>query len=340
VTAQRQKKLEFEYSLGYVIEERFYAIAPCGAREDIDELCLDLESFEDFVSAVPEKYKDFCKQAIREIRDLYISNKLPAVSHKEDADKPKPLLAKWNKDQLSPQEAMSLVDMLYITGQQLYKCDALPEWKDYIDRYQNYMFGDEDERFRHTYAVLEDYNGVWVDKNGYYKGPPKPSEFVSRDTELLLGLINDDDQVEKSIRSAGIELNDKLDTAEQNIRMFFAVKAVLDAAMEAVGLDTPDKGSVLIFPYIRISALIKLYNLRLEYLQQERMPWESSDTRLEKALKTLSPIDSEKLKPSPDCLKQLKNDILKDTKGEEWLRTKLLSVECGDGFNFKEMCNE
>ncbi len=30
--AQREQKLAFEYSLGYVIEERFYAIAPTGTR--------------------------------------------------------------------------------------------------------------------------------------------------------------------------------------------------------------------------------------------------------------------------------------------------------------------
>lgn len=66
-------------------------------------------------------------------------------------------------------------------------------------------------------------------------GSPKPSEFVSRDTELLLDLINDDDKAKKSIKSVGIELNDKLDTAEQNIRMFLAIKAILDTAAEAVG---------------------------------------------------------------------------------------------------------
>jgi hypothetical protein len=327
VAAQRQKKLEFEYSLGYVIEERFYSIAPCEAREEIDELCLDIESFEDFVSAVPKKYKDFCKQATDEIRRLYISDKLPAAFHKKDAKKAEPLLSKWKKDQLSTQETMKLVDMLYIIGKQLYECEKLPEWKDYADRYHQYMFADEDEHFQYVYAILKDYSGVWIDKDGYYKGPPKPSEFVSRDTELLLGLINDDDKAKKSIKSVGIELNDKLDTAEQNIRMFLSIKAILDAAAEAVGLDILGKVSVLIFPYIRISAFIELYNLRLEQLNEERKPWESAETRLEKVLKMLPAIDTEKLKPSSECLKQLKDNILKDAQGEDWLQTKLLSIE-------------
>lgn len=54
----------------------------------------------------------------------------------------------------------------------------------------------------------------------------------------------------------------------------------------------------------------------------------------------LPAIDLDKLKPSPDSLKQLKNEILKEAQGEEWLRTKVLSLEYGDGFNFKELLNE
>ena len=153
VAAQRERKLQFEYSLGYVIEERFYAIAPREAKEEMDELCPDIESFEDFVSAIPEKYKDFCKQAIEEIRCLYTNDKLPAVCHKRDIKKAEPQLAKWKSGQHSPQETMKLVDMLYITGKQLYENDQLPEWKDYMDKYHQYLFGDDDERFQHVYAV-------------------------------------------------------------------------------------------------------------------------------------------------------------------------------------------
>jgi hypothetical protein len=235
---------------------------------------------------------------------------------------------------------MKLVDMLYVTGQQLYDCDELPEWRDYLDRYHQYLFADEDERFRDAYAVLEDCPKVWLAENGYYKGPPKPSEWITRSTELFLGLINDDGKPKKSIQSVGAELRDRLDTAELNIRLFLATKAILDAAAEAVGLDIPGKGGVLASPYIRLGAFIALYNIRLEELREERGSWESRETRLEKVLKMLPAIDPEKLKPSPDSLKQLKSDILKDAQGEEWLRIKVRSLACGDGFNFKELVKE
>ena len=340
VAAQMEKKLEFEYSLGYVIEKRFYEIAPPEAETMIDEAGVDIESIEDFVSAVPEAYSDLCKQAIDEIRRLYTSGKLPAVFHKEDAEKAEPFLAKWKSDQLSAQDTMKLVDMLYVTGQQLYDYDELPEWKDYVDKYHKHLFGDEDERFQHVYAVLEQCPEVWVDEQGCYKCPAKPSEWITRSTELYLGLINYDDKAKKSIQSVGTELKDRLDTAEQNIRLFLAVKAILDAAAEAVGLDIPGKGGMLANPYMRLGAFIALYNLRLEELREERKPWESAETRLEKALKLLPAIDPDKLSPGPDSLKQLKGDILKDAKGEEWLRTKVLSLEYGDGFNFKELLKE
>ena len=340
IAAQREKKLEFEFSLGYVIERRFYAIAPPEAEMMIDEAGVDIESIEDFVSAVPEAYSDLCKQAIDEIRNLHTSGKLPAVFHKEDAEKAEPFLAKWKSGQLSEQDTMKLVDMLYISGQQLYDYDELPEWKDYMDKYHQYLFGDEDERFRHVYAVLEGYSGVWVDEQDCYKGPPKPSEWITRSTELSLGLINHDDKPKKSIQSVGVELKDRLDTAEQNIRLFLAIKAILDAAAEAVGLDIPGKGGMLASPYIRLGAFIALYNIRLEELREEQKPWESAETRLEKALKLLPAIDPDKLSPGPDSLKQLKGDILKDAKDEEWLRTKVLSLEYGDGFNFKKLLNE
>jgi hypothetical protein len=234
---------------------------------------------------------------------------------------------------------MKLVDMLFITGQQLYDCDELPEWKDYVNRYHQYLFGDEDERFRHAYAVLEDCPEIWLAENGYYKGPAKPSQWITRSTELFLELINDDDKPRKSIQSVGAELRDRLDTAERNVRLFLAVKAILDAAAEAVGLDIPGKGGVLASPYMRLGAFIALYNIRLEALREERKSWQSRETRLEKALKMLPAIDPDKLRPRPDSLKQLKGDILKHAQGEEWLRIKVRSLECGDGFNFKELLN-
>jgi hypothetical protein len=336
IAAQREKKLEFEYVLNYVIEERFYETAPSVAREEINDLCLDIESAEEFASAVPEKYTGFFKQAVDRIYHLVTCGKLPATCQKEDTKKTKPLLTKWKKGQLSVQNTFKLLDTLYVTGQQLYDCDELPEWKEYMNSYNQYIFADEDKRFGHTYAVLEDCSATWIDEQGYYKGPKKPSEHITWGTEFLLGLVGHDDKDKKSIKRVGAELRDKLDTAEQNIRLLLAVKAILDAAAEAVGLDMPGNHSTLPGPNIRVGAFIALYNIRLEELHEERKSSKSGETRLEKALKMLPTIDPEKLRPSPDSLKQLKENILKDVQGENWLRTKILSMGCGDGFNFRD----
>ena len=51
----------------------------------------------------------------------------------------------------------------------------------------------------------------------------------------------------------------------------------------------------------------------------------------------LPAIDPEKLRPKPDSLKQLKSNILKDARGEEWLRIRVRSLEYDDGFSFKEL---
>jgi len=234
VAAQREKKLEFEYNLAHVIEERFYATAAPEARDEIDELCIDIESAEDFVSAVPKKYTGILQEAIDEIRRLHTSGKLPAVCQKEDVKKAKPLLAKWKKGRLSAREISKLMDLLYVTGQQLYDCDELPEWKNYLDSFNQYMFADEDERFGHTYAILEDCSAAWIDERGYYKAPRKPSEWITGSTERLLGLVNDDGKPKKSVAKVGATLADRLKTAILNIRLFLATKAILDAAVEAV----------------------------------------------------------------------------------------------------------
>ena len=335
VAAQREKKLESEYNLGYVIEERFYATAPSVAREEIDELCIDIESAEDFASAVPEKYTTVFKQAIDEIRRLHTSGKLPAVCHKKDKKKAEPLSAGWKRDGLSAQDTMKLIDMLYVTGQQLYDCGVLPEWKGFVDEYQQHWF-DDDERFRHAYAVVDNCPETWLAENGHYKGPKKPSEWITRSTELFLGLVDDGDKPKKPIPKVGAELRDKLDTAELNIRLFLATKAILDAAADAVGVDIPGSDSMLAGPSIRLGAYIALHNVRLEELHEERRSWESGETRLEKALKMLPAIEPEKLRPSPDSLKELKGSILKVAQGEEWLRIKVRSLEYADGFSFRE----
>ncbi len=334
--AQREKKLEFEYSLGYVIERRFYAIAPQEAEKEIDEAGVDIESVADFVAAVPEKHADLCKQAIDQIHRLHTSGKLPAVYREEDAKEVEPLMERWreNENGLSSQEAVKLIDMLYVTGQTLYDCAELPEWKEFIDRYQPHWFGDDD-RFRHAYAVLEDCPAVWLDKKGRYKGPSRPSEWITHSTESFLGLIDHHGKPGGSIERVGAELRDKLDTAEQNIRMFLAIKAVLDTAADAVKLDIPGGGSVLAGPDTRLDAFVQLYNIRREELHERR----KCETRLEKALKMLPGIEVDGLKPSPDSLKQLKARILDDAHGEDWLRTKAESLECGDGVSFKELLN-
>jgi hypothetical protein len=331
VTAQREKKLEFEYSLGHVIEKRFYAIAPPEAEREIDEAGVDIESVADFATVVPEAHVDLCKQAIDQIHRLHTSGKLPAIYHEEDAKEVEPLLSRAKEAGLSSQEAVRLLDMLYVTGRHLRECEELPEWEHFIDQYQRYWF-DDDERFRHAYAILENCPEVWLDKNGHYRGPTRPSEWITRSTELFLGLVNDEGKAKKSIARVGTELRDGLGTAEQNIRLFLAVKAVLDTAADAVGLDVPRGEGLLADPNTRLDAFISLYNLRLDELKEERKSRGSGATRLEKALKTLPAIDAERLRPSPDSLKHLKDKILDDARGEEWLRAKVRSVECGDGF--------
>ena len=163
---------------------------------------------------------------------------------------------------------------------------------------------------------------------------------ITRNTELFLDLINQDDKVRKSIESVGTELRNRLDTAEQNIRIFLANKAILDTAADAVELDVPGDEGMLTGPNIRLGANIALYNIRLEELKDEPKSWESGETRLEKALKMLPPIDPEKLNPSPESLKQLKDNILKDAQGEEWLRIKVRSLEYDDGFSFREVIRD
>ena len=108
VTAQREKKLAFEFGLGYVIEERFYAIAPPEARSAIDEADVDVESAADFMAVVPEAYRDLCEQAVDQIRRLYVDRKLPVVYDEKEAKEIKPLLTRWKKGRLSPKETMKL----------------------------------------------------------------------------------------------------------------------------------------------------------------------------------------------------------------------------------------
>ena len=337
IEAQKDKKLEFEYNLGYVIEQRFYVIAPEGVREEIDGLGIDIESTEDFAKAVNEKYADLYKQAESDIQRLYVEGKLKAVYYEKDKEGFETLISDWKGLRLSDKEQLKLLDKLFVSGNQLYECEQLPEWKDYIDRYSQYLFGEEDERFRYVYAVLDDYSGVWLDEQGYYTNVPKASEFITRDTECVLGLIDLNDKPKKSIKSVGTYLKDRLDAAKQIIRQFLAIKIILDTVSEAIELDVPISKGIFADQYVRLNAFVNVYNFRLEQICEKKYSWESQETKLEKVLKMLSAIDIEKLKPSPDSLKKLKDEILKDAHGENWLRAKVLSLEYDDGFSFMSL---
>lgn len=337
VAAQREKKLKFEYCLGYVIEERFYAIAPVETREEIDEICPDIDSAEDFISAVPERYKDLCKQATNEIRRLYINGKLPAVFHKKDAKKAEPLVAKWKSNKLSVQDTMKLVDILFVTGQQLYQCDKLPEWKDYMDKYNKYLFSDEDERFNNSYAVLEDCPECWMDEQGYYKYPFSTGEWVTRAKEIIWCLRAIDGEKTLSIETISRMLLKILDKVQWNIRMFLAFKIVIDTACKAIDVSFSEGAGVMEGVFIRMQAHIRDFNDGLRSLNEDRRWGDAKETKLEKVLQTLNPIDIEKLKPSPESINRLENDITTNKDRYHWLPEKVNSLECGDGFNFKEM---
>jgi len=223
-----------------------------------------------------------------------------------------------------------------VTGQTLYDCAELPEWKAFVDRYQQHWF-DDDERFRHTYAILEDCPETWLDKKGRYKMPIHPSEWVTHGTESLLGLSGHDGEAGKPIERVGAALRDKLHTAEENIRLFLAIRAVLDTAADAVGLDVPGSNGVLAGANTRLGAFVAIYNLPLKELKEEDRCGQSDETRLEKALRMLPAINRDRLKPSDECMKQLKESILDNARGDEWLRTRVRSLRCGDGFKFDDL---
>ncbi len=334
VAAQKEKKLEFEYSLGYVIERRFYAVAPPEAEKEINET-VDIESLADFIGAMPATYADLGKRVIDQIHRLHTTGKLPAVYYEEDAKEVEPLLAKWREAGLVSQEVMKLLDMLYVTGRQLYDCEELPEWRDYIDQYQRYLFG-EDERFRHAYAILEDCPTSWLDENGSYKAPTRPYDCITWMRESVLGLRTSDDEASKSPQRVGAALRQCLSVAERNIRFFLAIKAVLDAALDAVEIEVPDGEGMLADLDALLDAHIDLYNIRVKELKAERKSWQSSKTRLEKALQVLPMIDMDQLKPAAASLGQLKAEILEDTREERWLLTKIQALKCRDGLGFRE----
>jgi len=84
-----------------------------------------------FVAAVPSSMPTCASRPSTDSR-LHTSGKLPAVYREEDAKQVEPLLERWRGNGLSSQEAVKLIDMLYVTGQTLYDCDELAEWKTFV----------------------------------------------------------------------------------------------------------------------------------------------------------------------------------------------------------------
>ncbi len=339
VAAQRQKKLEFEYSLGYAVKEHFYALAP-EARQAIDDLCLDIESTVEFLAAVPEKYADLCEKAFEEIRSLHCSGKLKATYRKEDAKEARPLLAKWKKKGLGPEEAAELLDMLFVTGQQLYKCGALTEWKIYTDNYQQYIHGDDDERFRHVYAVVEDCPKHRLDEDGCYRNSSLPSEWITRQTECALGLrVMDDGEDVKTVEEVGNMLRFIVGRVESNIRLFLALKAILETALEAAELDSHGDAALTAQGRERLRPYLDEYHHRLSRLKDGPVLWKGEETKLEQILKGLPTIDLEKLTPTPESRKAMEDNVLSDVRDDAWFKMKLRSLEYTDGFSFGAWLN-
>ena len=315
-------------------------MAPPEARQEIEDLCIDIESAEGFVAAVPKKYADWCEKAFEEVRSLYCSGKLKATYCDEDAKVAKPFLAKWMKKGLAPKEAAKLLDVLCVTGQQLYKCRALPEWKTYTDEYQQRVHSDDDKRFRHTYAVLEDCPEHWLDENGHYKDPSPAGGWVTKRTEHALGLrAVDDGEDVRTAEEVGDMLRCVLGRVEFNIRLFLAVKIILAAALEAAELDSHGDAALTARGSERLKPYVEEYHERLTRVKKEPGPWNGEEMRLEKVLKMLPAIDLEKLSPTPESRKAMEDSVLSDLRDNAWFKTKLCSLQYADKFSFEAWLN-
>jgi hypothetical protein len=249
-------------------------------------------------------------------------------------------LGKWSKDGLSIEETMKLVDMLFVTGQQLNECKKLPEWKKYMDEYQVYLFGDEDRRFRHIYAVLEDCPGSWLDDNGYYENPLPPGEWITRKTEIALGLQAIEEEKVKSIRLVSSELRAVLSRVVLNTRIFLALRAILEVAINRVELDISDEEWTLSYLNEKLKLYVQEYNHKLSKVKEKPKEWSSGETKLEKVLKTLSVIEINKFAPLAESVEQLKNKILDGVRDDMWLREKVISLEYDDGFDFRQFMKD
>jgi hypothetical protein len=335
--AQKERKLTFEYSLGYVIEERFYAIAPPETREQIDELGLDIDSAESLIKSLPDQYRPAYEQAIAEIYKLYREGLLKVTYEDENTEVVKPLLDSWKQEKLSNEDAARLTDMLFVTGSQLYCCNNLPEWKDFIEKYQTQWFSDEDERFRHDYAILENCSSYWLDEKGHYKASFHPSEWVTRGDELALGLTAIEDEEVQSVDDVNADLLAILKKIGFNARLCLALKVAIDASLKAAGIDWEEEAGSHGGSYMELKIYVEEYNHQLKELKKEKNPWKDETTKLETVLCNLPSFDLSRLTPSSSSLERLREGIFDRITDDEWLRREIASLEYDDSFTFRKL---
>ncbi|MHC4188236.1 MAG: hypothetical protein ACYTBX_02970 [Planctomycetota bacterium] len=325
VEEQRKVKLTFDFCLEYIAAERAVLKAP----DDI-EYVPDADNIKE---QCPETYQ----QTLKEIFKLYKEGKLKASWQEEDEDKVLGLLAKEKKGNLNYEELGQLLDKLNVTGQQLYKCKELPEWKELVDNFQRHWFADEDDRFSDSYAVVQNPWYENVDEKGYYKKTFSPSEFITKRDEITLGLATIDGEKTKSCKAVSQDLQAMLKRVQMNIRCFLALKAIIDIASEVTGITFSDQAGGLESANEQVELYIQQYNNDLERLKKEHRWGNAEETKLEKVLKSLSPIEPDKLKPSAASLEQLKKDILPDCVDGAWLRDMMLLLNYDDGFTFSKL---
>lgn len=171
VDAQRAIKMAAEFDLAYVVEERFLALLDPEGKEEMDELYIDSSSAKEFVDSIPKRYKPVYRQAIGQVRELYASGRLEAFYSKRDGSEISPSLKVWSRGKLSMKKTLDLMDLTYTTGDRLYDCESLPEWKSQIDHYQRNWLADKDDRFSHMYAIVQDCPDTWIDSSGHYRDP-------------------------------------------------------------------------------------------------------------------------------------------------------------------------
>lgn len=323
VADQRKVKLTFEFCLEYIAAERAVLKAP------------DDTGFVPDADNIKEQCPEVYQHALREIFKLYKESKLKASWHEEDKDEVKNLLAKQKKGELSDDELGQLLDKLNVTGQQLYECEELSEWKELIDKFQRHWHADKDGRFSYSYAVVQDPWYENVDEKGYYKSCVSPTEFITKRNEVALGLTTVNGKKTKSSKVVSQDIQAVLKRVKMNLRCFLALKAIIDMASEVTGVNFSDQAGGLKSYNKQVELYIQQYNNNRERLEKDHSWGDSKETKLEKVLKSLHPIELDKLKPSAASSEQLKKDILPDCVDGSWLRDRMLSMKYDDGFSFR-----